>query len=59
MGTTAQQLSLMPPDILAQFTPLERKMGLVLTLFKASVWAVLVQRRTRAEEEEHEALAHA
>lgn len=50
MSGTAHSLSLLPPEILAQFTPLERKMGLALTLFKASVWAVLVQRRHEEEE---------
>ncbi|CAD6892752.1 unnamed protein product [Tilletia controversa] len=30
---------------------LERKMGLVLTLFKASVWALLVERQDAAEAE--------
>ncbi|EJU03545.1 hypothetical protein DACRYDRAFT_114925 [Dacryopinax primogenitus] len=40
-------------SLLAQLRVLERKMGLVLTLFKASVWAVIVE----GEEAEQEMLA--
>ncbi|KZP01708.1 hypothetical protein CALVIDRAFT_594402 [Calocera viscosa TUFC12733] len=40
-------------ELLSQLRVLERKMGLVLTLFKASVWAVIVE----GEEAEQEMLA--
>ncbi|CEH14245.1 dash complex subunit dad3 [Ceraceosorus bombacis] len=42
-------------DLLMQLRVLERKMGLVLTLFKASVWALVVEQQDRAEEEERRA----
>ncbi|KDE04518.1 hypothetical protein MVLG_05084 [Microbotryum lychnidis-dioicae p1A1 Lamole] len=44
MSTVLQRLSSMQPYILNQFRPLERKLGLVLTLFKGAVWALLVKR---------------
>ena len=39
------------PALLERLRPLERRLGLVLTLFKASVWATFVARETREEEE--------
>ncbi|GFZ51410.1 hypothetical protein JCM24511_09172 [Saitozyma sp. JCM 24511] len=39
-------------SLLAELRELEKKMGLVLTLFKASVWAVLMEHRQAAEDEE-------
>ncbi|KZT59892.1 hypothetical protein CALCODRAFT_493152 [Calocera cornea HHB12733] len=46
-------------ELLSQLRVLERKMGLVLTLFKASVWAVIVEGEEAEQEmlakEEHEA----
>ncbi|SCV67582.1 BQ2448_5193 [Microbotryum intermedium] len=55
MSTAVQRLSSMQPHILNQVRPLERKLGLVLTLFKGTsrtraVWALLVKR----DEEEGE-----
>ncbi|KAK9898179.1 hypothetical protein P389DRAFT_30193 [Cystobasidium minutum MCA 4210] len=35
----ANTLAGMQPEIMAQLVPLERKLGLVVTLFRASVWA--------------------
>ena len=37
-------------DVLTELRAIERKMGLVLTLFKASVWAI-VQEQTDAQED--------
>ncbi|SCZ93760.1 BZ3500_MvSof-1268-A1-R1_Chr6-3g08867 [Microbotryum saponariae] len=55
MSTVLQRLSSMQPYMLNQLRPLERKLGLVLTLFKGTcptslvhrsraVWALLVKR---------------
>ncbi|MBW0487027.1 hypothetical protein O181_026742 [Austropuccinia psidii MF-1] len=49
MSDTVHDLSGMPPHLLENLLPLERKMGLVLTLFKASVWSVLVQKQRESE----------
>ncbi|KAG0143474.1 hypothetical protein CROQUDRAFT_48778 [Cronartium quercuum f. sp. fusiforme G11] len=49
MSNTAHQLSTLPPTLLEGFLPLERKMGLVLTLFKASIWSVLVDKQRKLE----------
>lgn len=49
MSDTAHELSSLPPYLLEALLPLERKMGLVLTLFKASVWSVLVQKQRESE----------
>lgn len=46
------ELSQLQPEILAQLRPLETRLGLVLTLFKASVWQYLSQEQAREEEEE-------
>jgi DASH complex subunit DAD3 len=57
LADLAQELSLMQPALLEQLRPLERKLGLVFTLFKASVFASL--RAQQAREEEAEAAARA
>ncbi|GAA6001002.1 Dad3p [Rhodotorula paludigena] len=44
IATVVQRLSAAQPQILAELRPLERKLGLILTLFKASVWSLLRQR---------------
>ncbi|GAA5884148.1 hypothetical protein JCM16303_005940 [Sporobolomyces ruberrimus] len=44
MSTAVQRLSAVQPHLLADLRPLERKLGLVFTLFKASVWSILRQR---------------
>jgi DASH complex subunit DAD3 len=49
MSDSAHELSTLPPYLLEGLLPLERKMGLVLTLFKASVWSVLVQKQRESE----------
>lgn len=49
MSNNVHDLSTLPPELLEKFLPLERKMGLVLTLFKASVWSVLVQKQRHLE----------
>ncbi|KAH9816896.1 DASH complex subunit Dad3-domain-containing protein, partial [Melampsora americana] len=49
MSDTAQDLASTTPSLLEGFLPLERKMGLVLTLFKASVWSVLVDKQRKLE----------
>ncbi|KNZ61523.1 hypothetical protein VP01_1389g4 [Puccinia sorghi] len=49
MSNSAHELSSLPPYLLEGLLPLERKMGLVLTLFKASVWSVLVQKQRESE----------
>ncbi|EGG05568.1 uncharacterized protein MELLADRAFT_87838 [Melampsora larici-populina 98AG31] len=61
MSDTAQDLTTMAPSLLEGFLPLERKMGLVLTLFKASVWSVLVdkQRKLEAKQAEQADASHA
>lgn len=41
----------MQPEILERLRPLETRLGLVLTLFKASVWQYLSQEQAREEEE--------
>ncbi|KAE8211188.1 hypothetical protein CF327_g5035 [Tilletia walkeri] len=46
-------------NLLHSLRVLERKMGLVLTLFKASVWALLVERQDAAEAEAAAAAAAA
>ncbi|PLW53905.1 hypothetical protein PCANC_03786 [Puccinia coronata f. sp. avenae] len=53
MSNTAQELSSLPAYLLEGLLPLERKMGLVLTLFKASVWSVLVQKQRDSENLPH------
>ncbi|KAJ9109056.1 hypothetical protein QFC21_000383 [Naganishia friedmannii] len=48
--------------LLAELRTLERKMGLVLTLFKASVWAIITdteaEEEQRASEREHASAAN-
>ncbi|KAL8279979.1 hypothetical protein RQP46_007560 [Phenoliferia psychrophenolica] len=51
MSKLAQQLASAQPPILEQLRPLERKMGLVLTLYQASVWAILVQRQEQDDDD--------
>lgn len=41
----------MHTDMLHQLRAIEKKMGLVLTLFKASVWAIVMQ-QTDAEDDD-------
>ncbi|KAM0752562.1 hypothetical protein T439DRAFT_323199 [Meredithblackwellia eburnea MCA 4105] len=53
MAKLATKLSSTQPEILEQLRPLEMKMGLVLTLFQASVWSILVQREEEEEQEQH------
>ncbi|OAV98979.1 hypothetical protein PTTG_02464 [Puccinia triticina 1-1 BBBD Race 1] len=53
MSNSAHELSTLPPYLLEGLLPLERKMGLVLTLFKASVWSVLVQKQRESENRHH------
>ncbi|GAA5855890.1 hypothetical protein JCM9279_001159 [Rhodotorula babjevae] len=48
------RLSAAQPQILSELRPLERKLGLILTLFKASVWSVLRQREDVAMYEEQQ-----
>ncbi|KAI5450761.1 hypothetical protein NCC49_002768 [Naganishia albida] len=48
----AKETSHTPNDVLlAELRSLERKMGLVLTLFKASVWSVITETEAQAEDE--------
>ncbi|GAA5917393.1 hypothetical protein JCM6882_000843 [Rhodosporidiobolus microsporus] len=49
---TVQRLSSAQPQVLAELRPLERKLGLILTLFKASVWSLLRQREDQQLYEE-------
>jgi len=51
-------LSTSQPEIFEQLRPLEKKLGLVLTLFKASVWATYVAQEAREEQEDYEAEQH-
>ncbi|SGY16940.1 BQ5605_C012g07036 [Microbotryum silenes-dioicae] len=60
MSTVLQRLSSMQPYILNQFRPLERKLGLVLTLFKgtypplgSSVTSKRVEQRGTARQNPH------
>ncbi|GAA5914677.1 hypothetical protein JCM8208_000410 [Rhodotorula glutinis] len=48
IAAVVQRLSSAQPQILSELRPLERKLGLILTLFKASVWSVLRQREDAA-----------
>ncbi|GHJ85455.1 hypothetical protein NliqN6_1857 [Naganishia liquefaciens] len=51
----AKTTSTQPNDaLLAELRSLERKMGLVLTLFKASVWAMITDTEAEAEAEAEE-----
>ncbi|KAI5481925.1 hypothetical protein MNV49_000202 [Pseudohyphozyma bogoriensis] len=43
------KLSTAQPALLEQLRPLERKLGMVLTLYQASIWAILVQREGEEE----------
>ncbi|GAA5945771.1 hypothetical protein JCM3775_005847 [Rhodotorula graminis] len=54
IATVVQRLSAAQPQILSELRPLERKLGLILTLFKASVWSVLRQREDAAMYEEEQ-----
>ncbi|GAA6043795.1 hypothetical protein JCM8097_007712 [Rhodosporidiobolus ruineniae] len=47
-----QRLASAQPHLLQELRPLERKLGLVLTLFKASVWSLLRQREDQQMYEE-------
>ncbi|GAA5840177.1 hypothetical protein JCM3766R1_004119 [Sporobolomyces carnicolor] len=51
MSAVVQRLSTVQPHLLNELRPLERKLGLVFTLFKASVWSIL---RQREEQQMHE-----
>ncbi|GAA6020893.1 hypothetical protein JCM10207_003180 [Rhodosporidiobolus poonsookiae] len=54
VAAAIQRLSATQPQVLVELRPLERKLGLILTLFKASVWSLLRQREDQqlyAEEE--------
>ncbi|GAA6055093.1 hypothetical protein JCM3770_001793 [Rhodotorula araucariae] len=44
IAAVVQRLAAAQPQILTELRPLERKLGLILTLFKASVWSLLRQR---------------
>ncbi|POY74213.1 hypothetical protein BMF94_2651 [Rhodotorula taiwanensis] len=55
IATIVQRLSGIQPQLLAELRPLERKLGLVLTLFKASVWALLRERELVPDEEDEQA----
>ncbi|KAJ9100120.1 hypothetical protein QFC20_005532 [Naganishia adeliensis] len=56
VDTLAKQSSQTPNDaLLAELRSLERKMGLVLTLFKASVWSVITETEAQAEDAERDA----
>ncbi|GAA6062822.1 hypothetical protein JCM10212_002460 [Sporobolomyces blumeae] len=44
MSSVVQRLAAVQPHLLSDLRPLERKLGLVFTLFKASVWSILRQR---------------
>ncbi|GAA5881714.1 hypothetical protein JCM5296_006250 [Sporobolomyces johnsonii] len=52
IATVVQRLSAVQPALLAELRPLERKLGLILTLFKASVWSLLRQREEQQLYEE-------
>ncbi|GAA5964381.1 hypothetical protein JCM3765_006396 [Sporobolomyces pararoseus] len=52
MAAVVQRLSAVQPQLLAELRPLERKLGLVFTLFKASVWSILRQREDQQMYEE-------
>ncbi|BGP15618.1 hypothetical protein JCM10213_004138 [Rhodosporidiobolus nylandii] len=49
---STQHLAAVQPQLLAELRPLERKLGLILTLFKASVWSLLRQREEQQLNEE-------
>ncbi|PWN26621.1 hypothetical protein BDZ90DRAFT_261423 [Jaminaea rosea] len=51
--STSAQLSATRPhaQVLDELRETERKMGLVITLFKASVWSIVVEQDERAEQE--------
>ncbi|KAK4053391.1 hypothetical protein OIV83_001555 [Microbotryomycetes sp. JL201] len=51
IAAVTQSLSGAQPHLLNEVRPLERKLGLVLTLFKASVWSLI---RKREDEQEFE-----
>ncbi|GAA5940072.1 Dad3p [Sporobolomyces koalae] len=54
MSTVVQRLAAVQPHLLSELRPLERKLGLVFTLFKASVWSILRQREDQqAFEDQH------
>ncbi|KAK4334018.1 DASH complex, subunit Dad3 [Rhodotorula toruloides] len=44
VAAIVQRLSSAQPHLLSELRPLEQKLGLILTLFKASVWSLLRQR---------------
>ncbi|GAA5904320.1 Dad3p [Sporobolomyces salmoneus] len=52
MSAVVQRLSAVQPHLLAELRPLERKIGLVFTLLKASVWSILRQREDQQMYEE-------
>jgi len=56
LAKLAGDLSLQPPEILERLRPLEQRLGLVLTLFKASVWATFVAQEAREEQEAAKAM---
>ncbi|GAA5855322.1 hypothetical protein JCM8547_009034 [Rhodosporidiobolus lusitaniae] len=52
INSVVQRLSGLQPHLLAELRPLERKLGLIYTLYKASVWSLLRQREEQLYEEE-------
>ncbi|BGP55129.1 hypothetical protein JCM8202_001948 [Rhodotorula sphaerocarpa] len=54
IATVVQRVSAVQPQLLAELRPLERKLGLVLTLFKASVWSLLRQRDQQLSQDDED-----
>lgn len=50
--STQLSSSALHTDVLNELRAIERKMGLVLTLFKASVWAIVMQQTDGEEDAE-------
>ncbi|BGO91192.1 hypothetical protein NBRC10512_001226 [Rhodotorula toruloides] len=52
VAAIVQRLSSAQPHLLSELRPLEQKLGLILTLFKASVWSLLRQREDQQLQED-------
>lgn len=54
LTSITNKLASSQPEIMHAIVPLEKKLGMVLTLFKASVWATYVAQEAREEQAEME-----
>ncbi|KAM0787471.1 hypothetical protein ACM66B_003547 [Microbotryomycetes sp. NB124-2] len=54
IATVMQSLSSAQPHLLNEVRPLERKLGLVLTLYKASVWSLIRKREDEQDLHDYE-----